>query len=214
MRQIQPDVWETDTESPAPGLTTHAYLVTKPGGNLLFYNTSHKHEIDDMERIGGVSHQFLSHRDELGATLKDIRSTYGAKLCGHLHEEEDFAKILRPDILFDRRTTLLDNVEVIPTPGHSPGSTCFLVHSPLGKRYLFTGDTLYRAADGSWRAGVIPGYTTEEDKLLMAESIKLLQPLEPDIVFSSAFAGDKGYQEVGRDEWRQLVEGALGSMGI
>lgn len=60
---------------------------------------------------------------------------------------------------------------MIPTPGHSPGSTCFLVHSPTGQRYLFTGDTLYRSADGSWRGGFIPGHNTTEDRQTMATSI-------------------------------------------
>lgn len=29
MKQIQPDLWETEVESPFPGLTTHAYLLTR-----------------------------------------------------------------------------------------------------------------------------------------------------------------------------------------
>lgn len=84
---------------------------------------------------------------------------------------------------------------MIPTPGHSPGSTCFLVHSPTGQRYLFTGDTLYRSADGSWKAGFIPGHNTAEDRQTMATSIAGLRDLQPDLVIGSAFAGSSGYQE-------------------
>ena len=36
MRQIQTDLWETDVDSPFPGLTTHAYLLTRDDGNVLF----------------------------------------------------------------------------------------------------------------------------------------------------------------------------------
>ncbi|MEO9587961.1 MULTISPECIES: hypothetical protein [Marinobacter] len=57
MRQIQTDVWETDVESPFPGLTTHAYLLTRDDGNVLFYNTGHHHEIDRMAELGGVAHR-------------------------------------------------------------------------------------------------------------------------------------------------------------
>jgi hypothetical protein len=32
MKQVQDDVWETGTESPFPGLTTHAYLLTRADG--------------------------------------------------------------------------------------------------------------------------------------------------------------------------------------
>jgi len=37
------------------------------------------------------------------------------------------------------------NVEVIPTPGHTRGSVCFLAGSAEGKKYLFTGDSLFLA---------------------------------------------------------------------
>ena len=40
MHAILPDLWETEVEHPAPGLTTHAYLLVRPQGNILFYNTS------------------------------------------------------------------------------------------------------------------------------------------------------------------------------
>ncbi len=36
MRQVLADLWETGTDSPFPGLTTHAYLWTS--GNRLFYS--------------------------------------------------------------------------------------------------------------------------------------------------------------------------------
>ncbi|WP_275097198.1 MBL fold metallo-hydrolase [Sedimenticola hydrogenitrophicus] len=82
----------------------------------------------------------------MGESLKAIRQRFGTKLGGHVREQEEFARICAPDILFDQREVQLGNIEVIPTPGHTPGSTCFLVHSAQGQRYLFTGDTLY-----TWR---------------------------------------------------------------
>ena len=33
MKQVQPDVWETESYSPFSGLNTHAYLLTRPDGN-------------------------------------------------------------------------------------------------------------------------------------------------------------------------------------
>lgn len=203
MKQIQSDVWETETESPFPGLTTHAYLLVRDDGNVLFYNTGHGHEIDRMEALGGVKYQFLSHRDELGETVNTIHRRFGAQLGGHAREREDFARVRVPDILFERRAVHLGNIDVIPTPGHSPGSTCFLVHSPLGKRYLFTGDTLYLTADG-WRAGLLPG----SDRGALADSLALLKELEPDVVFSSAFAGDAGFQPRPAD-WVEQIDRAI-----
>jgi hydroxyacylglutathione hydrolase len=207
MRQVQYDVWETETENPLPGLTTHAYLLTRADGNVLFYNTGHRHEIDRMAALGGVAVQYLSHQDELGETINLIRERFGARLGGHVREQAEFARVRAPDIVFDGRETLPGNIEVIPTPGHTPGSTCFLVHSPNGKRYLFTGDTLYLGEDATWKAGLLP--FSDRDSLV--ESLKTLQTLEPDVVFSSAFAGEAGFQEI-RGTWSDLVAKALADL--
>jgi hypothetical protein len=32
LKQVRDDVWEAETESPFPGLTTHAYLLTRADG--------------------------------------------------------------------------------------------------------------------------------------------------------------------------------------
>lgn len=207
MRQVQDDVWETETESPFPGLTTHAYLLTRDDGNVLFYNTGRRREIERMAELGGVAFQFLSHRDELGETINLIRERFGARLGGHVREQDEFARVRTPDILFDARETLLGNIEVIPAPGHTPGSTCFLVHSPNGRRYLFTGDTLYRGEDGTWRPGLLP--FSDRDSLV--ESLETLGTLEPDVVFSSAFAGETGFQEI-RGKWSDHVAKALAAL--
>lgn len=49
-----------------------------------------------------------------------------------------------------------NGIEVIPTPGHTPGSTCYLVPGVNGQSYLFTGDTIMLGADDNWFAGYIP----------------------------------------------------------
>lgn len=206
MQQIQPDLWETELEPVLPGLMTHAYLLTRNDGNVLFYTTGHRHEIERMADLGGVARQYLSHRDEVGDSLPIIRERYGAQLGGHVREREDFARVLAPDILFDQRETHLGNIEVIPTPGHSPGSTCFLVDSPTGKRYLFTGDTLYLGNDGAWRAGLIRGISDPE---ALATSLVLLRDLRPDVVIASAAPAGSGYQEMAPGDWPAHIDLAL-----
>lgn len=213
MRRVQPDIWETEVERPFPGLATHAYLFVREAGNVLFYNTGHRHEIEAMEPLGGVAYQFLSHRDELGDSLDFIHERFGTTLGGHVAERDDFAEVRTPELLFTRRGRLLDEIEAIPVPGHSPGSTCFQVVSPHGRRYLFTGDTLYRGEQGRWHAGFIPGHSTPEDRLELIVSLGLLKSLTPpDVVFSSAFTGESGFQELAPGEWPELVERALGEL--
>ncbi|QOC24040.1 MBL fold metallo-hydrolase [Wenzhouxiangella sp. AB-CW3] len=209
MRQVRPDLWETESFSPFKGLKTHAYLLTRPDGNVLFYNTGHADELDHIARLGGVSWQYLSHEDELGDTLNTIAERFGSKLIGHRAERESWSKVRAPDEVFDQRGIHLGNIEVIPTPGHSPGSTCFLVASPTGKSYLFTGDTLFLGSDNHWRAGFIGGVHEEEDKAVLAESLKLLRTLNPDLVFGSAYTGDEGFEDVSDGSWPDKVDAAL-----
>lgn len=209
MRQIQSDLWETEMESPFPGLTTHAYLLTRDDGNVLFYSTGHQHEIDRMAELGGVSYHLLSHQDELGDTINTVHRRFGAQFGGHIREREEFARIRHPDILFDDRETILGNVEVIPTPGHTLGSTCFQVSSPNGKRYLFTGDTLFMARSGEWQAGFIKGVSNREE---LRSSLVILGALEPDVVISSAFLGPSGFMEVNRGAWAGYVDKALSTL--
>lgn len=203
VKQVLADVWETHVESPFPGLTTHAYLLTRDMGNVLFYNTSRQADIEQMLVLGGVRYQFLSHRDELGDSVLQIRKQFDAQLGGHLNEQAEFAEVCTPDIVFFKRQKLLENVEVIPTPGHTPGSCCFLVHSDHNRTYLFTGDTLYLTDDG-WQ----PGLLSFSDRDALIESLMLLKTLKPDVVFSSAFSGASGYQKVS-GQWQRKVEAAL-----
>lgn len=208
MKQVLPDVWETAVENPFPGLTTHAYLLTR-SENILFYNTGNVGEIRKMAELGGVAYQFISHKDEIGDGIRVIRDTYGAQLVGNALELDAFGSVVVPDVLIEQRGSYPGGVEAIPTPGHTVGSTCFLVSATDGRRYLFTGDTLYRSADGNWKPGYIAGHSRREPLL---KSLRLLADLQPDVVFSSAFTGSSGLQAVSPNEWRRQVEYAIATL--
>ena len=203
MKQLFADLWETEAESPFPGLTTHAYLLTRETGNVLFYNSSQPGDLDKVAELGGIDWQLLSHRDELSESVLQIRERFGARLGGHINELGEFSRYCHPDIIFNEHEIILDNVEVIPTPGHTPGSCCFQVLSPTGKTYLFTGDTLYLSDEG-WKPGLLSFSKPDE----LAESLALLQRLEPDIVISSAFSGKHGYEKVS-GYWAEKVAQAM-----
>jgi glyoxylase-like metal-dependent hydrolase (beta-lactamase superfamily II) len=155
--------------------------------------------------LGGVARHYLSHRDELGESINAIRERFGTRLGGHRLEYDDFARIRPPDIVFDKRDTDPDGIEIIPTPGHTPGSTCFFVHSTSGGRYLFTGDTLFLNNDGIWKAGYIEGIS---DREALAASLERLRALEPDLVVSSACPGGVGVRAVEPAQWPAHVERA------
>lgn len=195
MKQILSDLWETAVESPFPGLTTHAYLWTRDDGNVLFYNTSQQDDIQQMAELGGVAYQFLSHRDEVGRSIIQIRDSYSARLGAHQAELEALAGVCQPDIIFEQRQWLFDDLEVIPTPGHTPGSCCFFAKSAEGRSVLFSGDTLY------WSdTGLRPGLLPFSDRSQLINSLELLETVSPDLVCSSAFSGQSGFNEI-RDDW-------------
>jgi hydroxyacylglutathione hydrolase len=207
MRQITTDLWETREDSPFPGLTTHAYLWTGgTDGNVLFYSTLTDADFDEIEALGGIAHQYLSHRDEAGPMLARIAERFGAQLHAPAVELVEIGQHAHIDVPLAGRLEDSNGIEVVPTPGHSPGSTCYLTDGADGRRYLFTGDTVFVGDDGTWAAGYIPPISDAES---LAESLRVLATLDPDVVISSAFPGEHGTHTLDGRPWSQCVEEAL-----
>lgn len=207
MQQISPDLWQSETANPipaAPQVNTHAYLLTRPDGNLLFYATGNASDHDRIAELGGLARQYLSHRDEVGPHLATIRDRFGSILVAHKAEVADAGMAAPVDLVLDKRDVHLGNIEVIPTPGHSPGSTCYLVHSPHGRRYLFTGDTIF-LSEGRWETLVFD----PEDRADLRDSLQHLAELEPDVVLSSASVGEPAYKEMAPGDWAAIVDHVL-----
>jgi hydroxyacylglutathione hydrolase len=210
LTQIRDDLWQTRTDSPLPGLTTHAYLWRGANGNVLFYSPATEADFDAIDALGGVSAQYLSHLDEAGPNLARIAERFGRRLHAPAAELDAISKHARVDVALEPVRRLDDNgVEILPTPGHSPGSTCYLVSGAGGARYLFTGDTMFPTADGSWSTFVVPG---RGDTAAMRESLTKLGTVAPDIVISSAFGGDTGFEEVDDRRWAECIDEALASV--
>ncbi|MGE1003717.1 MBL fold metallo-hydrolase [Ralstonia pseudosolanacearum] len=206
MQQLFPDLWQTRTEHPFHGVTSHAYLLTRPDGNILFYGTGVQEELQPIRDLGGIVRQYLSHRDEAGGALATIKQTFHSALCCHSLEAKAIGSYCPVDVTFDTHETHLGNIEIIPTPGHTSGSTCFVYRSPHGKTYLFTGDTIY--PDGqSWgtRVQLFAGGRKSDLK----NSLGLLRDLQPDVVISSASVGRSPVQTMSTGEWSMIVDGAI-----
>ncbi len=209
LRPVTDDLWETPADNPVPGLTTHAYLWRSPSaGNVLFYSVATDAPLDALAALGGVSHQYLSHRDEAGPALQAIRDRFGARLHAPAAEAAEIGRYREPDELLAEPGADGNGVQIVPTPGHSPGSTAFLVEG-AGGRYLFVGDTIYRTEEGTWAAGYLPGIS-DRDALL--RSLDVLAALQPDLVISSAFAGDAGAHPVTGTTWARILDEARGGL--
>ena len=202
MKQLQADLWQTTLYSSGM-LNTHAYFLKRPEGNVLFYNTGNNGDLQQMEELGGVKYQLLTHRDEAAPSLTRIRDSFDSKLGFHVLEAPAISKYAEPDIAFESGDHDLDGIQVLQTPGHTEGSICFFYQSPHGKAYLFSGDTIFKW-DGKWATFVIPGFGGS--KASLADSLLRLREFSPDIVMSSGFVGPVPYGEVTREEWTQAID--------
>ena len=203
MEKVLSDLWQTRTDSPFPGLTTHAFLWT--GRNALFYSTATDADFSELEDLGGISDQYLSHRDEAGPMLTKIADHFDSTLHAPAAELLEIGQHAHVDVPLGSRHVDVNGVEIIPTPGHSPGSTCYLVNGAEGA-YLFTGDTLVYGDAGNWWAGYIPGIG---DADALADSLRLLRTLNPDVVISSAFQGDSAVHRIQPGRWTDHIDEAL-----
>lgn len=210
LTKINDDLYQTRMDSPFPGLTTHAYLWQRPAGNVLFYSPASDADFDAIDELGGVHGQYLSHLDEAGPNLARIAERFGRQLHAPAAELREIAQHGRVDVPLEAvRHVDVNGVEVLPTPGHSPGSTCYLVTGVGGDRYLFTGDTIFPAGDGTWSTFVVPG---RGDAAAMRDSVKLLGTVAPDLVISSAFAGETAIEAVNAARWSEIIDQALASV--
>jgi hypothetical protein len=206
MKQLFPDLWQTRTEHPFSGVTSHAYLLTRPDGNILFYGTGVSDDFKPIHDLGGIARQYLSHRDEAGPSLVKIKQEFGSALCCHELEAKAIRSICTADVTFDAHEIQLGNIEVIPTPGHTSGSTCFVYRSPHGKTYLFTGDSIF--PDGqSW--GIRVQFFAGGRNSDLKNSLRLLRDLQPDVVISSAAVGRSPVQPMATGEWEAIVDDAI-----
>jgi hydroxyacylglutathione hydrolase len=210
MTQIRDDLWETRTESPFASVTTHAYLWRGPHGNVLFYSPASEADFAAIEELGGVEAQYLSHLDEAGPMLKRIADRFGSRLHAPASELDAIDKHAHVDVPVEARRAVDENgIDILPTPGHSDGSTCYLVPGVAGETYLFTGDTMFPTADGTWSTFLVPGRGGAD---ALRSSLELLASVRPDVVISSAFGGDSAIEVVDNGRWQDLLSEALATV--
>ena len=151
-----------DSGSPSDGKRVEGYV------------NSIGRRLDDIEYIL-VTH---SHPDHTGSVFT-LAEKSGARVAAHrldskVHPDGDVSlsymgvftsvRLPIPYLRFTEVTDLVgdgdvlpigDGVRVIHTPGHTPGSLCFMDE---GRRLLFSGDTLFSDGDGVSRSVPFPGY--------------------------------------------------------
>jgi glyoxylase-like metal-dependent hydrolase (beta-lactamase superfamily II) len=211
MIQIFPDLWQTRDEHPfesMPEAVHNAYLLTRPAGNVLIYSPgplrTHEEDYRHIEELGGIDYHIISHYHEAGEAARDVKRAFNSTFCCH---SEDSALAERKgtgvDLLFTTTIEGLSDLEILPTPGHTPGSTCFLYNSPYDSAYLFTGGTIVPGHQG-W----ISQAFSDGDETLLHASLERLKAVKANVVIGSSAVATKPYVAISPDQWVAILDDA------
>ncbi len=104
-----------------------------------------------MERLKGTNPKYIllthSHMDHIGA-LSELHSKLEVPVAVHTSDSKNLP--LPPQVLLNNGDTVSFGkikLEVLHTPGHTPGSLCFKTD-----RYLISGDTIFSGGPGKTRS--------------------------------------------------------------
>lgn len=84
------------------------------------------------------------------------------------------------DLPLDGRADVAPGIEAVPVPGHTPGSTCFVLHEAGRARAAFVGDLVISHRDGLSRTLV----ATNRDDARYLESLRRFAEEAPDAGFA------------------------------
>jgi glyoxylase-like metal-dependent hydrolase (beta-lactamase superfamily II) len=174
----------------------------------LFYSPATKVDFDAIEELGGIGDQYLSHKHEASRLLARIADRFGSLLHAPAAELAQIGRYAHVDVPLANRHVDGNGLEVIPTPGHTPGSTCYLVAGVEGETYLFTGDTTYVGDDGRWATYLV----SDSDPAALRSSLELLGTLDPDVVITSASGEETGVHRLSSRRWSDCIAEALASL--
>lgn len=207
MKQLFPDLWQTLMETRFGTLQTHAYILQHSEGRDLIYVPESPATHAAINDMGGVAHIYTSHNHEISAGLFDAAQNLGAGLVGHANMQAYLPEGRRLDVALDgTEASRPGGLRAIHTPGHTDNNLCYLYHSPHGKTYLFTGDTLY-LDHGRWKT-IIMAQDGGNAADLRA-SLRTLRDLEVDVILTSVSVGVGGPVPTTQAEWAAIIDRAL-----
>jgi glyoxylase-like metal-dependent hydrolase (beta-lactamase superfamily II)/ferredoxin len=199
--RLDEGLYYTGFNSPA-SFGGNSYFLQHPAGNWLIDSPRYvKHLVDAFEGMGGIRFIFLTHEDDVADSARYAQRFQATRII----HRADLAAAPEAEWVVDvhEPRSLLDGFDMIPLPGHTPGSMALLYKN----QYLFTGDHLWWDRD-SQRLDVPSVYVWDRQKL--HESTRRLFNLHFEWVLPGH--GDRTHgapselrQEVARLLERQLV---------
>lgn len=166
----------------ARSIHVRAFTLDRPAGDLVVYAAP------GLVDRGGITAHYINHWHEtaVGSAYVDAPRL--------IHEADAAKSEVAIARTFSGRQTVGDDFELIPIPGHTPGSTAF-----LWNRILFTGDQIYLRGD-EWIAAVLDS----SDRAAYIESLELLKTVEFDVLVPWAASADGPWYSAADDRVERL----------
>ncbi|MGP3535127.1 MBL fold metallo-hydrolase [Microbacterium sp. RD1] len=155
------------------GVVVRSFLLRRPRGNLLVYNAP---GIDaasaDISAAGAPERLLINHWHEAMYPAPRLE----VPIWVHEDDRARTARALPIAGTFAGPAKLDDDIEVVPTPGHTDGATAY-VWDDGAHRFLFVGDTIW-VHRGRWQV-VLLG---ESDRTSYLDSLRTLRDVEFDVL--------------------------------
>ena len=120
-----------------------SYFIKRESGNFMVDSPRFVRQLADrIKDLGGVEKQLLTHIDDAADTDKYWEVFQSIR---YLHADDSREKTAHFEKLMEGEEDFAidEDIIVIPVPGHTKGSVCFLYQN----KYLFTGDHLAFSKD-------------------------------------------------------------------
>ena len=200
MRRISPDSWgRPNLIRRTPACTTHAYLWTSGAdGNVLFYSTvTPDSDFDNIADLGGIAHHYLSHRDEAGPMLAGEGGTIRPPAC--TRPPLNSSRSVNTPMSMSRwaagmsTATASRSFRRRATPRAVP-----VTWSPGARRQALPVHRRHHHPhrDGRPLGRRLPSQGSARQATLEPRACELIGTLAPDVVISSAYAGDEAVHAI------------------
>lgn len=184
LRPVAPNIWATRDEPLGGPANTCGFLIQRPAGNVFIYSCSAIIDyFDDIDRLGGVTTILLNHRDEATKHVTTLSDHYRAPVRMHPAEiEPSTEKGVRNIMALEAQETLGNDLSVLRTPGHTPGTTSYLYANPGDAlTYAFTGDTFTNFTIDRF-GSVLDFHPYEGNGADMRQTLERLRETQTDVI--------------------------------
>jgi len=182
------------------GVVIRAFVLAGEAGTVIVYNAPGISAVAaEIAALGPIDRLLVNHWHE------GMFADPSFAVPAYVHELDRRQTAMTIAGTFSRRERIADDLEVIPTPGHTAGATMFLWDNGA-QRVLFPGDTIW-VQGGAWKA-VLLGESDRDDyvaslRLLLDVEFDYLVPwgAEEDAPFAHAVT-----QEEARQNLQQIID--------